>query len=135
MTASNDVVKIGQVYKDNDPRQKSKRLKRVLVVTALVGKKAARVRSSVTGRETQISVKRLLDTTSHGYTYVGSKRGRKPRGGPDLESVTFKVEGSAHKKLMAKARRHAKGNLSAWLRHTGVNYRMRKGEKVDTEAV
>jgi hypothetical protein len=123
-------VKIGQVYRDNDPRLKGRRKVEVLSVKG----KTASARNIVTGHETKISVSRLLDTGSHGYTYVKSKRGRKPSGRLDLESVTMKVSKKAHRVMTAQAKRHANGNISAWLRHTGVNYKMKKGEIVVLDA-
>lgn len=36
------------------------------------------------------------------------------------------------KKLKGQAKRYAKGNLSAWLRHTGLRYRPKRGEIVET---
>lgn len=37
-------------------------------------------------------------------------------------------------KLRAKARRHAQGDLSAWLRHSGLNYIPKKGEVIFVRA-
>lgn len=131
MTVKNvGAVKIGQIYKDNDPRSKGRRK---VEVVALKGA-SVQVRNIVTGHETKIMKKRLLDTTLKGYSFLGSKRGRKPRL-VELESVTLKVSQKIHRAILANAKMFAEGNISAWLRHTGSFYKMKKGEKVNLEAL
>lgn len=44
-----------------------------------------------------------------------------------LRIVNVKVKEGARKRLQANARKYAKGNLSAWLRHAGLRYVPKKG--------
>lgn len=54
----------------------------------------------------------------------GLPRGRRPKPeGERLETISFKASGAAITKIVANAKKHAKGNLSEWLRDAGVNYK------------
>ncbi len=47
-----------------------------------------------------------------------------------LVVISFKVPSDVFKVLSARARKYTKGNISAWLRHTGPRYILKKGEVV-----
>lgn len=42
----------------------------------------------------------------------------------------YKADDWDHEQIQKKADRHARGNLSAWLRHAGRMYTPKRGEKV-----
>lgn len=52
-----------------------------------------------------------------------------------LGVVNVKMTEAWHDRLVKIARRHADGNLSAWLRHAGSRYTPKKGEKIKLEVV
>lgn len=57
------------------------------------------------------------------------------KSGSSLKIVNIKVGGKDRKDLNAKAKAHAKGNLSAWLRYAGLRYVPKKGEVVSLDPV
>lgn len=46
--------------------------------------------------------------------------------------VPIKIPVTQLRALKAHAKKHAEGNLSAWLRHAGLRYRPKRGEVVQT---
>ncbi len=44
--------------------------------------------------------------------------------------VALKMLPSEYKALRAKARKHADGNFSAWIRHAGSRYKPKRGEVI-----
>lgn len=46
--------------------------------------------------------------------------------------VPIKIPPPQLKALKVQAKKYAEGNLSAWLRHAGLRYRPKRGEKVET---
>jgi hypothetical protein len=46
----------------------------------------------------------------------------------DMISINIKMTREELDALKLKARRPAHGNLSAWLRHAGLRYKMKEGE-------
>jgi hypothetical protein len=50
-----------------------------------------------------------------------------------LKIVNLKVNGKDRKAINALAKKYAKGNLSAWLRHAGLRYAPKKSEVVSTK--
>lgn len=53
--------------------------------------------------------------------------------GSKLKIVNIKVGGKDRSSLTAKAKAHAKGNLSAWLRYAGLRYTPKKGEIINLD--
>jgi hypothetical protein len=51
-----------------------------------------------------------------------------------LVVVNVKMSVADRMSLKASAKRHAKGNLSAWVRHAGRKYTPKKGEKISLKA-
>lgn len=49
---------------------------------------------------------------------------------PRVAVINIKINDNLRKKLQSFADRYAEGNLSAWLRHAGMNYAPSKGERV-----
>jgi hypothetical protein len=52
----------------------------------------------------------------------------KPKISKRLPLINFKAAGKDHKKIALLAKKHAGGNMSAWLRHAALNYRPKKNE-------
>lgn len=61
------------------------------------------------------------------------KAGKKAKRAP-LQIINVKMTEADHKRLIAKAKRFADGNLSAWVRYTGRVYTPKKGEKITLKA-
>ena len=47
-----------------------------------------------------------------------------------LPLINLKISSRDRKLVLANAKKYAGGNYSAWLRHAGIHYRPKKGEKV-----
>ncbi len=60
------------------------------------------------------------------------KKKSKPR--KRLAVINVKLSRETLRELRAKAKKHAKGNLSAFLRQCGLKYIPKKGEKISLEA-
>jgi hypothetical protein len=56
------------------------------------------------------------------------------KSGSQLKIVNMKVGSKDRAALNAMAKKHAKGNLSAWLRHAGLKYVPKKGEKIAADS-
>lgn len=56
------------------------------------------------------------------------KRSGKPK--TKVVVVNIKMDLETHETLVKKAKRNARGNLSAWLRHSGMRYVPKPGERV-----
>lgn len=56
------------------------------------------------------------------------------RGGKFFDVVNVKLSHDIRSTLRARAKKFAKGNLSAWLRYAGLKYIPKKGEKVSVPA-
>lgn len=52
-----------------------------------------------------------------------------------LRVVNVKMSRADRKRLTTLARKYAKGNLSAWVRHAGSRYVPKRGEKVSLKAI
>lgn len=63
-----------------------------------------------------------------------SKKQANKNSGSKLGVVNVKMSNADRKRMIANAKRFAKGNLSAWLRHAGKVYTPKKGEKVSLKA-
>lgn len=61
-------------------------------------------------------------------------KSKKAKNGSHLGVVNVKMSATDRKRLQANAKKHAKGNLSAWLRHAGKVYTPKKGEKISLKA-
>jgi len=62
------------------------------------------------------------------------RQAKKSNGGSKLGAVNVKMTSADRKRLTANARRYAKGNLSAWIRHSGQRYTPKAGEKIKLKA-
>lgn len=61
------------------------------------------------------------------------KKSKKPKTAvkkTKLIMVSLKLSPSELKALKLRAKWHAKGNFSAWIRHAGIRYRPKSGEKI-----
>lgn len=58
----------------------------------------------------------------------------KKSSGSKLSVVNVKISKKDRAALVANAKRFAKGNLSAWIRHAGRVYTPKKGEKIVLKA-
>lgn len=54
--------------------------------------------------------------------------------GSKLDVVNVKMSSADRKRARQKAKKHAKGNLSAWVRHAILQYTPKKGEKISLKA-
>lgn len=48
----------------------------------------------------------------------------------DLKIIPIKTTRTERRALKSRAQDFANGNLSAWLRHAGLNYRPKKAEQI-----
>lgn len=56
------------------------------------------------------------------------------KSGSQLKIVNLKVGSKDRAALNAMAKKYAKGNLSAWLRHAGLRYVPKKAEKIAADS-
>lgn len=65
---------------------------------------------------------------------IKAKKAKTPkRRVSELSIVNVKVNSKDRKALMLNAKRHAKGSLSAWLRHAGREYTPKKTEQISAK--
>lgn len=57
---------------------------------------------------------------------------RKTKTKSQLVLVPIKIHPKEIRAMKLNAKKFAQGNLSAWLRHSGLRYRPKRGEVVDT---
>lgn len=63
-----------------------------------------------------------------------SKKKKAPARKKTLDVINVKMSKATRSALKSRAKKFAKGNLSAFLRHAGLKYTPRKGEKISLDA-
>ncbi len=73
------------------------------------------------------AVKKLKKKASAKVKRAPTKKAKaKPR-----QIMNFKIDSKDRKALSVLAKKFAQGNLSAWLRHAGLRYQPKRGEKIE----